>query len=343
MEVFMKGFKSLFMMTTLLLVLFGFALCIPGAVNANQPVRIFLDGFEIQSDVPPMIVNDRTMLPVRAISEALNLVVDWDNDKRQVIISSNPAIPVSSTNSGEINYDIAIMGNSVVSSEDLKALLKVMNPNAIPELVDLYLAIGSEYGIRGDIAFCQAAKETGWWKYGGLVEPHQNNYCGLSATGKAAAENEDLRGANPAKVWFEPGKHGAFFDSPATGVEAHIQHLYAYATDKPLPSGKELLSPRYVLISRGSCPKWIDLGGKWAVPGYDRDKYESYAQAYSNADTYGHSILKDYYQKALQISSSNTVAGQDMAEKIKSLERENELLKIQVEQLKSQLGNGTKI
>ena len=102
----------------------------------------------------------------------------------------------------------------------------------------------------------------------------------------AAAAGEDLRGANPQRVRFIEGKHGAFFDSPADGVEAHIQHLYAYATTAPLPSGKELLDPRFVLVKRGCATCWIDLGGKWATPGFDRGKYSDFADAFAGAIHY---------------------------------------------------------
>lgn len=43
----------------------------------------------ISLDVPSMIVNDRTLVPVRAISEALDCDVDWDGDTRTVHIYSD--------------------------------------------------------------------------------------------------------------------------------------------------------------------------------------------------------------------------------------------------------------
>ena len=42
----------------------------------------------IEIDVAPMIMNDRTYLPLRAIGEALNCKVDWDRSNRTVIINS---------------------------------------------------------------------------------------------------------------------------------------------------------------------------------------------------------------------------------------------------------------
>lgn len=38
-------------------------------------------------DTPPKIINDRTMVPIRAISELLGADVDWDNEERTVLIS----------------------------------------------------------------------------------------------------------------------------------------------------------------------------------------------------------------------------------------------------------------
>lgn len=42
---------------------------------------------KITLDVPPMIINDRTLVPVRAISEAFNCTVAWDEDTRTVNVA----------------------------------------------------------------------------------------------------------------------------------------------------------------------------------------------------------------------------------------------------------------
>ncbi len=319
-------------------------------------IGIFIDGKEIKiepGEPLPFILDSRTMVPFRVIAEGLGMKVDWDGENRQVIITTPSAIdnnPImdkhadSSKNSGEepivakdannatippqtppadnepltdkdvpqvsnIDYQQTIMGEAKMGREQLLAIMQKNNPAAPLELVDLYLEIGRQYGIKGDIAFCQAAKETGWWKFGGLVQPYQNNYCGLGATGAAATGEEDLLGANPAKVRYEAGVHGAIFASPAIGVEAHIQHLYAYACKNPLPPGKDLVDPRFVNPTRGIAPLWVDLGGKWAYPGYDRNKYgnnfqEGFPKAFADCDTYGHSILRDYYQKVLDLKTN---------------------------------------
>lgn len=288
-------------------------LFIPPLALAQRAVTIFLDGREIKCDVAPVIVDGRTMVPIRAISEGLGLKVDWDANNYHVLISS-PAVPVNGTTPAPAN-NLSIMGQSALNADQLLALMVKNNPDAPRELPALYLRIGAEYGIRGDIAFCQAAKETGWWKFGGLVQPYQNNYCGLSATGQAATGTEDLRGADPGRVRFENGVHGAIFSSPAVGVEAHIQHLYAYTCNKNLPSGKILVDPRFILVSRGIASNWSDLNGRWAVPGVG----------------YGESILLDYYYKAFSNAPSTGLSQQ---EQIQRLQTENQLLKQEINRLK---------
>lgn len=42
----------------------------------------------IELDVSPVIIDSRTLVPVRAISEALNMKVDWDNETRTVLIEN---------------------------------------------------------------------------------------------------------------------------------------------------------------------------------------------------------------------------------------------------------------
>jgi len=42
-------------------------------------IRVILDGRTLSFDVPPMVINNRTMVPMRAIFEALGATVDWNS------------------------------------------------------------------------------------------------------------------------------------------------------------------------------------------------------------------------------------------------------------------------
>jgi len=124
---------------------------------------------------------------------------------------------------------------------------------SLEELAQLYIEEGQVEGIKGDMAFAQAVKETNYFTFlrtdgtPSLVLPAQNNYCGLGATNNS-----------------EIGQ-GAWFDTPREGVRAQIQHLKAYASTEPLK--QECVDPRFYLVTRGIAPCWEDLNGKWAVPG----------------------------------------------------------------------------
>lgn len=166
--------------------------------------------------------------------------------------------------------DNMIMGGAVATQEQCVRYLLKHNPNpklnvSPQELVSYYYEEGNRTGIRPDIAFAQALKETGYFRYGGTVIPAQNNYCGLGTTSATV--------------------QGAYFATPRLGVKAHIQHLLAYASVEPPQDN--IVDPRYDLVRQSygtnTLTQWKDLNGRWAVPGVG----------------YGQSILEDYYQGIL--------------------------------------------
>ena len=53
-------------------------------VMANGDIKVKIDGQQIAFDVPPQLINDRTMVPLRAIFEALGATVLWDGETRTV-------------------------------------------------------------------------------------------------------------------------------------------------------------------------------------------------------------------------------------------------------------------
>lgn len=151
-------------------------------------------------------------------------------------------------------FDDAIIGTPLASQEQCVKYLLSVNPRpdisvSPKELVSYYYEEGAREGVRPDVAFAQALKETGFFRYGGTVTPDQNNYCGLGTT------SSDVK--------------GAYFSSAKLGVRAQIQHLLAYAsTRKP---SEAVVDPRYGLVrnSYGSrtLNSWTALNGRWAVPG----------------------------------------------------------------------------
>lgn len=139
-----------------------------------------------------------------------------------------------------------IQGDGVLTAKQMDAYARTINPGA-PDLAELYLSLSKKYNIRGDIAYAQALHETNFFRFTGDVKPEQNNFSGIGATGG--------------------GARGATFPNASTGVLAHIQHLFAYASTSPLPAFDQKVDPRFDLVTRGSATTWQALNGKWAVPG----------------------------------------------------------------------------
>ncbi len=154
-----------------------------------------------------------------------------------------------------------IAGRHAVEPSALVAFVQRHNPDFDPAIAYAFIDVGERYGIRGDIALCQAIIETGWFRFdkGTAVTPEMHNYCGLGVTSLGAA--------------------GCCFSSIEEGVAAMLQHLYAYCCTDPLPPGEEVLDPRFEMVTRGCATTWEDLSGRWAMnPAYGKNIMALYAR-----------------------------------------------------------------
>jgi len=72
-------------------------------VMANGDIKVRIDGEQITFDVPPQLINNRTMVPLRAIFEALGATVYWNNNT-QTVTSTKGATTISLTINNPIMY-----------------------------------------------------------------------------------------------------------------------------------------------------------------------------------------------------------------------------------------------
>lgn len=153
-----------------------------------------------------------------------------------------------------------IMGQAIACVEQMTAYARKINPNpklsscTLEELAQIFLEEGTSEGVRGDVAWAQAVKETGAFGYGGIVLPEQNNYSGIGAL------NNNKQG------------QAAVFETPRLGARAQMQHLKAYASSAALKNA--CIDPRFNLVMRASAPyvEWLGFkdnpnGTGWAYPG----------------------------------------------------------------------------
>lgn len=78
----MKKILSVFIATLMLMTSFT-------AVHCENDIMVTLDGQEIAFDVPPQIINERTLVPMRAIFEALGAEVQWNGETQTVTAANN--------------------------------------------------------------------------------------------------------------------------------------------------------------------------------------------------------------------------------------------------------------
>ncbi len=222
----------------------AFTISIPVAVDAG--VKRIHD-----PKVTTKSVERKTLPTLReTVTETMNRYEVTDEKILDVFNEEQPFFVPTTVSSS----DTSIIGTPLATQQQCVRYLLHNNPNpnlnvSAEEIVAYYYEEGRREGIRPDVAFAQALKETGFFRYGGDVIPEQNNYCGLGTTGG--------------------GVKGEFFATPQLGVRAHIQHLLAYtSTRRPT---MPVVDPRYSLVRQtyGSrtLGTWQDLNGRWAVPG----------------------------------------------------------------------------
>lgn len=64
-------------------------LAIPTEGFGQVPVRLFIRGSYVEGDVAPRIVENRTLVPLRLISEALGYDVAWNDADRSIRITQD--------------------------------------------------------------------------------------------------------------------------------------------------------------------------------------------------------------------------------------------------------------
>jgi hypothetical protein len=165
-----------------------------------------------------------------------------------------------------------IMGKAQATVAQMDSFMRKVNTQA-PDVAQIYLEEGEIEGVKGDIAFAQALKETSYFRFTGLAKPEWHNPAGLGVTGQ--------------KVNGEPV--GNKFPDWRTGIRAQIQHLKAYASKEPLK--QTCVDERYALVSKGIAPNWEQLNGRWAVPG----------------PTYGQDIIK-IWQEILKMPADDELS-----------------------------------
>ena len=141
-----------------------------------------------------------------------------------------------------------ILGEAQISVEQAQKWAR--SKGATDKFINIaptYWYYGGLTGIRPEVLYAQAALETGYGHYTGVVSEDMNNWAGIKVKGR----NDDAKDAHES------------FATPEEGARAHFNHMAAYVGVEPVgtPHG------RYYSVKSldwaGTVRTLEELSGKW--------------------------------------------------------------------------------
>lgn len=158
-----------------------------------------------------------------------------------------------------------IIGDSLISMESAMAWAEANGASELfLDAAQYYWKYGELTGIRPEVLYAQAAKETGYGKYGGRVLPEMNNFAGIKKYGAVNDATEDHE----------------TFETRDDGVRGHFNHMSAYVGIDPIGEVHGRYYSVKTLAWAGTVKYVEDLGGRWCPDLY-----------------YGYAIVKDLLNK----------------------------------------------
>lgn len=160
---------------------------------------------------------------------------------------------------GSNSVTVAQMVKYYNSKASYPSFYKNTDAPTIEAFCRLYLEECQAEGVKAEVAFCQAMKETGFLKFGGNVSITQFNFAGLGSTG--------------------PGVAGESFPNVRIGIRAQVQHLKAYGCATPL--NQMCVDNRFKYVTRNSAPyvEWLGI------------QENPYGKGWATGKNYGYSIV----------------------------------------------------
>ena len=166
--------------------------------------------------------------------------------------------------------NINIISDTEITVQDAKKWAKNNGATeTFVNLADLYWKYSKSNGnVNPALAYVQAAHETGFGRFGGVLDESYYNPCGMKNT-NAGINDDTIKEAHKK------------FDSWEHGVLAHLDHLALYAGSNGYPKknieqsyvedgldNESTYDPRHFAYLAGSAKTALDLSGSWAAGNY---------------------------------------------------------------------------
>ena len=144
----------------------------------------------------------------------------------------------------------------------MKQWAKDRNANQLfIDTAETFYNVAVKYGCDPVVVYAQSAKETRFFKFGGVIDATYHNTCGLKVS--SGGGNYDPKAHKRFKNWEE-------------GITAHVHHLLLYAGAEGYPLNNTP-DPRHFSWILGKASTVEMLSGNWAP-----------------SPTYGESIVDQY-------------------------------------------------
>lgn len=149
----------------------------------------------LTTDVSPAIYNDRTYVPVRAISEAFSAEIQWDNPNRTAVI-----IPTALTENFVRTEDIASLGEKTLCSaigvicrdnDSGIYYLRSLQKNAIGEYDKIYFCTPLNTSMSENTSYAEYISQY-WLEQFGSENPSGTVVKFSGITGKPDADTEQI-------------------------------------------------------------------------------------------------------------------------------------------------------
>ena len=183
------------------------------AQEADKSISVTVDGAPVSFDVQPVSKNNRTLVPFRALAEALDINVDW-NSSNQKIIATNSSTIIDL----QIGNKNALNNNQPIEL-DMEPIL--LNGRALVPLRFFSEAFGCEVSwdpILSKVSILSALKDIKVIGYYALGDKNTSSWTNLfqAPYPQSTAGNTDLI-KNLALGWYSLDRNGNILTHSTTG------------------------------------------------------------------------------------------------------------------------------
>jgi len=175
-----------------------------------------------------------------------------------------------------------IIGEPTTTIKQMKQWATERNANQLfIDTADIFYKVAVKEGCDPTVVYAQSAKETGFFRFGGVIDASYHNTCGLKISNGGG--NYDPNAHNKFKDWEE-------------GITAHVHHLLLYAGSDGYPLA-DTPDPRHFNWIFGKAPVVEMLSGKWAPsPTYGQSIIEHYINGMLDTEVVEMDFEELYYE-----------------------------------------------